>query len=100
MTNYTKGPWKVGNRIAYGWDIMRVEDEQAWICAVNNGEILNDCDNDLEALANACLISAAPDMYEVLKELEESISYWSEYDVPIGIVDRIRSAIAKAEGVV
>jgi hypothetical protein len=34
----------------------------------------------------------------VLKELEESSSYWSEYDVPLGIVDRIKAAIAKAEG--
>lgn len=33
----------------------------------------------------------------VLKELQESASYWSEYDVPLGIVNRINTAIAKAE---
>lgn len=33
----------------------------------------------------------------VLKELQESASYWSEYDVPLGIVDRINAAITKAE---
>ena len=38
------------------------------------------------------------EMLAVLKELQESAAYWSEYDVPIGIVDRINQAIAKAEG--
>ena len=38
------------------------------------------------------LISAAPEMLDVLKELD------AEYDVPIGIHDRIKAAIAKAEG--
>ena len=51
-----------------------------------------------DALINAYKISAAKEMYSVLKELEDSIEYWSEYDVPIGIVDRIRFAITKAEG--
>lgn len=48
--------------------------------------------------ANACLIAAAPELLAVVIELQESAEYWSEYDVPIGIVDRIRAAIAKAEG--
>ena len=29
----------------------------------------------------------APQMYSVLKELQESAAYWSEYFVPLGIVD-------------
>ena len=53
----------------------------------------------LDGISNGDLIAAAPDLLAVVKELEESSSYWSEYDVPLGIVDRIRSAIAKAEGV-
>jgi len=48
--------------------------------------------------ANARLIAAAPDLLEVLQDLKESASYWGEYDVPIGIVDRINAAIAKATG--
>jgi hypothetical protein len=51
-----------------------------------------------EDLPNARLISAAPDLLAVCQELEESVEYWSEYDVPLGIVDRIRAAIAKATG--
>ena len=46
---------------------------------------------------DAVLMAAAPDLLAVAKELEESASYWSEYDVPLGIVDRLRAAIAKAE---
>jgi hypothetical protein len=44
------------------------------------------------------LWEAAPKMLEVLHELDESAYYWSQYDVPIGIHDRIKSAIAKAKG--
>ena len=48
--------------------------------------------------ANARLIAAAPTLLEVLQELAESSSYWSEYDVPLGIVERIKDAIALATG--
>ena len=48
--------------------------------------------------ANARLIASSPDLLKVLQELEESASYWSKYDAPIGIVDRIKGAIAKATG--
>ena len=39
----------------------------------------------------------APEMYSVLKEIQESASYWSEYDVPLGIVDRINDVLKKVE---
>ena len=39
----------------------------------------------------------APQMYSVLKELQESASYWSEYDVPLGIVDRINDVLKQIE---
>ena len=47
---------------------------------------------------NARLIVAAPAMLEVLEEVEECSRYWSEYDVPLGLHDRIKAAIAKARG--
>jgi len=34
----------------------------------------------------------------VLIELRDSAVYWSEYDVPLGIVDRINAAIDAARG--
>ena len=40
---------------------------------------------------------AFSEMLAVLKDLQESASYWSEYDVPICIVDHINAAIKKAE---
>jgi hypothetical protein len=30
--------------------------------------------------------------------LEESAAYWSEYDVPLGIVDDIKNVLKKARG--
>ncbi len=44
------------------------------------------------------MLAAAPEMLKVLQELDECASYWSHYDVPIGIHDRIKAAIAKANG--
>ena len=43
------------------------------------------------------LCKFAPQMYSVLKELQESASYWSEYDVPLGIVDRINNVLKNVE---
>ena len=43
------------------------------------------------------LCKFAPQMYSVLKELQESASYWSEYDVPLGIVDRINDVLKQIE---
>lgn len=40
---------------------------------------------------------AAPELLEVLKEVNECSAYWSDYDVPIGLHDRIKAAIRKAE---
>jgi len=48
--------------------------------------------------ADIRLLVAAPDLLSVCKELAESAAYWSEYDVPLGIVERLSAAIAKAEG--
>lgn len=81
MGNWTAGEWTVdidGVICADGWPI---------------GSIVP-TDRD----ANARLISAAPDMYAVLRELAECSQYWSEYDVPLGIHDRIAAALAKASG--
>ena len=34
----------------------------------------------------------------ICKELRESAEYWSEYDVPLGIVGRLKAAIASVKG--
>ena len=48
-------------------------------------------------IENDKMADFAPQMYSVLKELQESASYWSEYDVPLGIVDRINDILKKVE---
>jgi hypothetical protein len=50
-----------------------------------------------EATQLAKTFAAAPEMREVLIELLESAEYWSEYDVPLGIVDRMKEAVKKNE---
>ena len=37
-------------------------------------------------------------MLTVLEEVDECAAYWSEYDVPLGLHERIKAAIAKARG--
>jgi len=34
----------------------------------------------------------------LVKDLQESASYWSEYDVPLLIVERMNAAVQKATG--
>jgi len=85
--NHTPGPWvyyyeQIGNQ---------------HIVWSDNSRIVSLSMND-DAESNARLIAAAPDLLAVLQDLQESAGYWSEYDVPIGIVDRINAAIAKAAG--
>ena len=43
-------------------------------------------------------MDALKSLIAVVEELLESAAYWSEYDVPLGIVDRMRTALAKAKG--
>ena len=45
---------------------------------------------DLEAL-NA-------EMLDIIERLEHCSDYWSEYYVPIGIVERMKNVIAQAKG--
>jgi hypothetical protein len=38
------------------------------------------------------------DLLTICEELQESAEYWSEYFVPLGIVERLDSAIARVKG--
>ena len=87
---HTPGPWHVG-----GQNSLIVYASDGW--AICNATVFHHKHPDA-AQADAHLIAAAPDLLAVVQELEESAGYWSEYDVPLGIVDRIRAAIDKAEG--
>ena len=54
-----------------------------------------DCAHERNGFSNGtykCDRHAMAQALGVLTELEASAAYWSEYDVPIGIIDRIRAA--------
>jgi len=88
--NYTTGPWFLNlENDTY----ITVHTEHRDIC-----DMTTDFGDVAEAEANGRLVAAAPEMLAILEELEESAAYWSEYDVPVGIVERIREAIKKARG--
>ena len=103
--SHTPGPWK--------FEVVDETDSFLGCKRLNggNGSTVIDlsdewmgypeCGQDLQMTISkddAALIAAAPEMLAVLEELRESASYWSEYDVPLGIVERIESAITKARG--
>ena len=96
-TIHTPGPWKT-EKDAYGRWSIDAQDGSDWIartvpmCDLRTHMAMFDTE------ANARLIAASPTMLAVLQELEESAGYWSEYDVPLGIVDRIRQVIKDATG--
>lgn len=67
------------------WSNKKYKPKELWLSVANERE-----------QANAKLISAAPDLLAICEELFEAAAYWSEYDVPLGIVDRLLAAIQKA----
>ena len=94
---HTPGPWQLIPCDEWGGE------GEAFVMITQSGDFDYSiatvwCDDSGSHIADAHLIAAAPDMLAVLKELEESACYWSKYDVPLGIVDRIKEAIAQAEG--
>ena len=48
-------------------------------------------------IENEKMVDFAPQMYSVLKELQESAYYWPAYGVPLSIVDRINDVLKLVE---
>ena len=93
---HTPGPWAIDDHQAgdcYAYVIPESGSILGAICRVDLP-----LDSYGQGLADARLMAAAPDLLAVLQELQESAAYWSEYDVPLGIVSRINNAIEKAIG--
>lgn len=101
-TKFTPGPWVVcvqeGDDVAYTVFAKsqlrdgRIAPEDWDNCIASAGL------NHQEVEQNAHLIAAAPAMLTMLRELRECAEYWSEYDVPLGIVERLDSVIKQATG--
>jgi hypothetical protein len=83
---HTPGPWK------YGIGLMVYDFVGRLVCNPSARRTPEETD------ANGYLIAAAPEMYDLLNDLMESAAYWTEYDVPIGTVDRMKAVLAKAKG--
>ena len=76
MENFTKGPW----RIEEFRDFTSIMAGYTEICYI---------DNDLSRYANARLIAAAPEMYELLKLLDNYLA------IKGGFNDRMTTKISK-----
>jgi hypothetical protein len=85
---HTPGPWE---------DVGTVV--RTLLTPNGGGFIIADCPaGNADRRANSRLIAAAPQLLAVCRELLESAEYWSEYDVPVGVVDRLRAAVELAGG--
>jgi len=83
---YTPGPW-----VADGPFVGTASETREL-----NHDILSAChDNFNQALANAKLIAAAPDMLEALEKAEKWLKGWASAEHELEI---IQAAIAKAKG--
>lgn len=75
-----------------------LQDDGAFVVTNLNGHRFivdaNCC--DIRSRAIRQLLADKAELAAVLLELAECSQYWSEYDVPLGIHDRIKAALAKA----
>jgi len=87
---YTKGIWN----ISIINDIIRITDLHDCLATVEtNYDGKNNEAKKTEALANARLIAAAPDMYEALKMVITDGCYMSPF-----VGEAVHKAISKVEG--
>lgn len=105
---FTKGPWRIGDADDFGDFVVQHDGEALAIASVVNGGVKDYLGRTEEHVANAHLISAAPDMYEALLAAWEFISdeYYAS-NRPDGeafppevrpVVSALSAALAKAMG--
>ena len=102
--SHTPGPWGygheihlVGNSGIYEGQDMREEVYDATIFA-GEGEDWEQIATGITSEDDARLIASAPDMLAMLEELRECAYCWCDYEVPVGIVERLDETIRKARG--
>jgi hypothetical protein len=95
-TKHTPGPWIVQDEYE---DIIPIDSpptsnggyEPIEVCRVSN--------QDEDGMtANACLIAAAPDLYDALHNLEAGVRLWISRGVSEEELRRAGEALRKAEG--
>lgn len=104
--NHTPGPWSIPHfaRPDVGCDCRWIlaEPYMGSICEISldNAKLISEGGNDspalAEAQANARLIAAAPDLYEVLRLIADSTAVLNHLDPEY--LQAISEALAKVEG--
>jgi hypothetical protein len=91
---HTPGPWQVGSNVTAGNKLEgcsifaeKIKDQIGWMRF----------DLDKENHANARLIAAAPEMYEVLSELLDTLEMSKGYGFDEEY-DKLREVLAKVDG--
>jgi hypothetical protein len=89
---FTKGPWRVLDNTSYTdrpnhYQIL-TKDAGLWVAYTEC------CDNEEEE-ANAALIAAAPEMYELLQDIATNYQCMPN---PCGVEQRIEAVLKKARG--
>ena len=96
MGKYTPGPWRVDKNVT--------ETNYLLCCDIsdrNRGYVASLAVTNEDALSNAQLISAAPDLFEALKKAIDALERADgSFGVPglRGIINEADAAIRKAEG--
>lgn len=113
-SKHTPGPWKIVRRM--GWDFQGIDEQASGeckmgfvgpagerICWFGNSETYYPTEGDEPSEADACLIAAAPDLLETLKELVDVLRKEAP-GTPLNnhrfdmLGAKAYAAIAKAEG--
>lgn len=86
-TKFSKGPWSASlSCVMAGGETL---------CAMVNGTVLRN--DDSEDYANAALISAAPEMYDLLDEISDGLLEAGGYG-NCALARRIEDLLSKARG--
>lgn len=102
-SKHTPGPWEVhdnneGSVFILMGSALKGRIRHQCQHSITVCEELEDGPQLAEAFANARLMAKSPALLSICEELLESAEYWSEYFVPLGIVDRLRDAVRDAKG--
>jgi hypothetical protein len=100
VSGHTPGPWRVeieGTESAKWPHIVNFDDYEVAQVSDDVTEGDESAPNRAQAEANARLIAAAPEMYELLKEIDRC-GYLGIHDDPEDAVDPARELIKRIEG--
>lgn len=98
---WTPGPWSIESETSHNGEFAIIAPDgthpDPWNIAQTYGSVGHGEAED-EALANARLIAAAPDLAEALRLLLADVEQYPAYQRPVHAVDVARSALTRATG--